>query len=225
VYRVGNTVVDAARWALDRLDRRGGVLTDAVRQLLHDRRLVLVTAHRRESWGAPIAGIARAVGALAERHPDLVFVWPLHPNPDLRRTVGDALSGLTESVAARVRLTDPLGYPELLTLLRAAWLVMTDSGGIQEEAAALDRPLLVLRETTERPEVIEAGGGALVGTDPGLIERWVDLLANDEAAYATMRCRENPFGDGTAGQSIADVLGRELGAIPTSVFTPRAAAA
>ena len=209
VYRVGNTVVDAARWALARPVGADDPGADIARWAA-GRRLLLVTAHRREHWDGPIADIARAVGALAARHPDMAVLWPLHPNPAVQDAVRRSLAGLAPDVAARVRLTEPLCYAGLLRVLRTSWLVLTDSGGIQEEAAALERPVLVLRETTERPEVVQSGGGALVGTDPDAIEEWVDFLAADADAYASMRCHHNPYGDGRAGLAIAAVLEREL---------------
>ena len=210
IYRVGNTVVDAALWGAAQVARDGSAPPAGLDVWAASGRLVLVTAHRRESWGRPIEGIARAVARLAEAHPDLRFLWPLHPNPAIRESVDAGLRALAGPVRDRVHLTSPLTYPRLLWALRESWLVLTDSGGIQEEAAALDRPVLVLRRTTERPELIEAGGGRLVGTDPATIERWVSGLATDPVAYAALRCPENPYGDGRASERIARVLRTSL---------------
>lgn len=210
IYRVGNTIVDAVTWGVSQIDRPDLAVPQRLRAWATSGRLVLVTAHRRESWGRPIEGIARAVAELAETHADLRFLWPLHPNPTIRESVEHGLRHLPDAMRNRVHLTSPLTYPRLLWALRESWLVLTDSGGIQEEAAALDRPVLVLRRHTERPEIIEAGGGRLVGTDPEALRRWVSGLATDPVAYAALRCAENPYGDGHAAERIARVLRREL---------------
>lgn len=210
IYRVGNTIVDAATWGVSQIDRPELAAPGRLKTWAASGRLVLVTAHRRESWGRPIEGIARSIAELAAAHPDLRFLWPIHPNPAIRESVEIGLRYLPETMRERIHLTSPLTYPRLLWALRESWLVLTDSGGIQEEAAALDRPVLVLRRHTERPEIIEAGGGRLVGTDPEAIQRWVSGLATDPVAYASLRCAENPYGDGRAAERIARVLHREL---------------
>ena len=220
IYRVGNTIVDAAEWGIAQLERPEMRAPKRLLTWATSGRLVLVTAHRRESWGRPIEGIARSVAELAEEHPDLRFLWPIHPNPAIRESVETGLRDLPESMRSRVHLTSPLTYPRLLWALRQSWLVLTDSGGIQEEAAALDRPVLVLRKHTERPEIIEAGGGRLVGTDAEAIRRWVSGLATDPVAYASLRCNENPYGDGRAAVRIARVLHRELMPAEASASSP-----
>ena len=220
IYRVGNTVVDAATWGVSQIDRPGVAAPERLKTWAASGRLVLVTAHRRESWGPPIEGIARAVAELAEAHPDLRFLGPIHPNPAIRESVEIGLRHLPAQMRDRVHLTSPLTYPRLLWALRESWLVLTDSGGIQEEAAALDRPVLVLRKHTERPEIVEAGGGRLVGTDPATIHRWVSGLATDPVAYASLRCAENPYGDGRAAERIARVLRRELMPAEEAVQSP-----
>lgn len=217
IHCVGNTVVDAAAWGLEHvLAYFSRMPSDEAERLteLVDRsergRLLLVTAHRRENWGDPIAGIASAVRALAEAHDDLFVAWPVHPNPVVREAVEGAMAGLSPDVARRILLTPPLNYPQMLWLMHHAWLVLTDSGGIQEEAATVQTPVLVLRTTTERPELIEAGGGLLIGTDRKAIVSWVRTLMDDPERYAAMRDIENPFGDGRAAQYIANILQHQL---------------
>ena len=201
----GNTVVDAVRDALARTPERVGP------REAEGGRTVLVTMHRRENWGRPIEEVARAVGEAVRAHPDLRVVWPMHPNPDVRAAVRRGLGAADLGPAvARVELSEPLDYAPMLHALRDAWLVLTDSGGIQEEAAALDRPVLVLRRTTERPELIEAGGGALVGTDHATVLSWLTGLATDPVAYGALRCPTNPYGDGRAGERVAAVLAEAL---------------
>ena len=222
VHVVGNTVVDAAHWGAGRLasyfareDAAEGESIVSLERFARNRRLVLVTAHRREHWDGPVGDIATAVARLATRHADLAFVWPLHPNPTVQNAVHAVVDALPDAVRARILLTEPMAYPQLLWTMRNAWLVMTDSGGVQEEAASFDRPLLVLRRTTERPEVIEAGGAVLVGTDADDVTAWVERLATSADTYASLRYRQNPFGDGHASTYIARHL--ETALLPTLV--------
>lgn len=189
----GNTAVDALALARTRLS--GAPL--AVPALLRGaRRLALVTAHRRESFGAPLAEAFRGIAALARRHPEVTFAYPVHPNPQVE---GPARASLD---LPNVRLLPPVEYGDLVWLLERAELVLTDSGGIQEEAATLGKPLLVLREVTERPEIVEAGAGLLVGTDAQRIEAEGHRLLAEAAARAAFRPRDL-FGDGAAAQRIA----------------------
>jgi UDP-N-acetylglucosamine 2-epimerase (non-hydrolysing) len=191
VYCVGNTVVDALQLVAPATARR-----DA-----NGRRQVLVTVHRRESFGEPLAGILAALRQLAEEHPAVDWVYPVHPNPNVHGPAHAALGGLTN-----VRLTAPLDYSSLLGELRHSHLVLTDSGGIQEEAPAFGRPVLVLRETTERPEGVDAGVARLVGTDPDRIVAAASELLTNPAAHAAMACASNPYGDGHAAERIAAIL-------------------
>jgi UDP-N-acetylglucosamine 2-epimerase (non-hydrolysing) len=200
----GNTVIDAL---LAVAGSDGQAADGAVRQALASgRRLVLVTAHRRESWGEPMRRIAAAVRELAQTHPEVGFVLPLHPNPLVRQALEPALSPL-----ANVYLTEPLDYLDLVRLVQAATAVLTDSGGLQEEAPSLGVPVLVLRETTERPEGVAAGNARLVGTDPAQIAAQTARLLGDPAAHAAMAQARNPYGDGRAAERTCAALAEFFG--------------
>ena len=224
VFTVGNTAVDAALAASQRLDTLlasgSAVLPpelNTLRRLLNQglggqpMRLITVTAHRRENWGAGIVQTARAVASLLVRHPDLAVVWPVHGNPAVSDTVHAELGALARDLGGRLLLCPPLDYPALLWCLRRSTLALTDSGGIQEEGAALSTPVLVLRNTTERPELIEAGAGLLVGTDQAHVLASVSRLLADAPALDTMRRAINPFGDGSTSARVVAVLQRDLG--------------
>jgi UDP-N-acetylglucosamine 2-epimerase (non-hydrolysing) len=203
IYQVGNTIVEATHQAFERLD--------PTRPLASNRpgsKLIVVTAHRRENWGAPIRGFLRALGAVLSAHPDLEVVWTLHGNQALARDVRAAHAELPQEPAARLHLVPPLDYLRMIALLRAAWLVLTDSGGIQEEACALRVPVLVLRHSTERPELIEAGAGRLIGTDPLRVAAEIERLWREPDLHRAMQAATNPFGDGSASRRIAAVLGQ-----------------
>ncbi len=194
---VGNTAIDALfamRARLDRLD------LDVRERFGEAPRLVLVTLHRRESFGAPFRGILAALSELAARHPDVRFVYPVHPNPAVH---GPAHATLR---AANIDLVEPLPYPDLVWLLDRAEFAFTDSGGIQEEAPALGTPVLILREVTERPEVVAGGAGVLVGTDPARILSLADRWLADPASAASFRVPRLLFGDGRASERIVAAL-------------------
>ena len=191
VVCTGNTVVDAARFVV----ARGEGLAARITPDPGARRLVVVTVHRRENWGGPLVAICGALRAVVARVPDVEVVLPVHPNPMVRGPVLEALEGVD-----RIQIVDPLDHPALLGLLSRATLVLTDSGGIQEEAPTFGVPALVLRETTERPEAIEAGCAALVGTDPQVIEERASELLLDEVARQAMANVANPYGDGCSGE-------------------------
>ncbi len=217
VFTVGNTAVDAALSASARLEQllaQGAPVLPEALQPLRSRgqrwRLITVTAHRRENWGDGIRRTARAVAALLEAHADLAVVWPVHGNPAVSDTVHTELDALAHSLAGRLTLCEPLDYPALLWCLRRSELALTDSGGIQEEGAALSTPVLVLRNATERPELIDAGAGLLVGTVQGRIVDTVSRLLADAPALTRMREAINPFGDGRTSARVADVLQRDL---------------
>jgi UDP-N-acetylglucosamine 2-epimerase (non-hydrolysing) len=193
----GNTVIDAL---LAAASSDGQVRDSTVRAALQSgRRLVLVTAHRRESWGKPMARIAEALRELAELEPDVGFVLPLHPNPLVRDVLAPPLRA-----RANVYLTEPLDYLDLVRVIQASALVLTDSGGIQEEAPALGVPVLVLRDSTERPEGVAAGNARLVGAESGRIVEQTRLLLDDAVARQAMAGARNPYGDGgAAARSVA----------------------
>jgi len=197
IFVTGNTVVDAMRWMRQRvlhqplpaeLDTNGA-------------RLILVTAHRRESFGEPFRELCLALRDIAERFEDVRLIYPVHLNPNVQRPVRDILGGCD-----RVRLIEPQGYSTFVSLLACAHLVVTDSGGVQEEAPCLGKPVLVLRDKTERPEGIAAGVVRLVGTNRERIVAEVTRLLSDPAAYAAMAREVNVYGDGLAARRIAEVL-------------------
>lgn len=192
VHVVGNTVIDALR------------SLDFAAPELQDRPEVLVTVHRRESFGALLRGIFAALRRLAESFPEVVWKYPVHRNPNVRGPAVEMLSGL-----ANLELCEPLGYRELVGLLARCRFVLTDSGGLQEEAPAFGKPVLVLRDTTERPEGIEAGVARLVGTDPERIVAEASRLIVSPDAWLEMARAVNPYGDGQAASRIAAVLAGE----------------
>jgi UDP-N-acetylglucosamine 2-epimerase (non-hydrolysing) len=215
----GNTVVDALLAAAQLPGAYGDVALDDLDA--DPRRIVLVTAHRRESWGEGHAAIARAVAEVARTEPDVLVVFPIHRNPVVREAVVPHLEGLDN-----VRVVEPLGYRGLVKLMQRADLILTDSGGIQEEGPSLGKPVLVLRDTTERPEAVTAGTVRLVGTDELQIVGAVRTVLHDPAAYAAMANAVNPYGDGRAAersvQAIAHLFGLgerpvEFGAEPDTV--------
>jgi UDP-N-acetylglucosamine 2-epimerase (non-hydrolysing) len=203
VHVTGNTVVDALlQVAAKPYEFAPGRVAEA---LASGTRIVLVTAHRRENWGEPMRAICEAVRQIATRFPDTHVLFATHRNPRVLETVHEVLSG-----QERIDLLEPLDYPAFVHLMQAAELILSDSGGVQEEAPTFGRPVLVMREITERPEAIEAGVARLVGADTERIVAEASLLLSDTDAYEAMANPANPFGDGTAARRICDVLEREL---------------
>jgi UDP-N-acetylglucosamine 2-epimerase (non-hydrolysing) len=200
----GNTVIDALRVAVARKEPWGD--TDLERIDASGRRMVLVTAHRRESWGEPMAAIGRALAELSIARPDVEFVFPIHRNPLVRDAIIPTVSG-----RPNVTIIEPQAYGVFSRLIDRAYVVLTDSGGVQEEAPSLGKPVLVMRDTTERPEAVTAGTAKLVGTDQAVIKAEVLRLLDDPAAYASMAQAVNPYGDGLAVErsvaAIAELLG------------------
>jgi UDP-N-acetylglucosamine 2-epimerase (non-hydrolysing) len=194
----GNTGIDALLWAVEQARRLPPVLPK------RRERRILLTLHRRENHGEPIRRLCQAVAALASRG-DAEVVFPVHANPAVRNVVLPQLQGV-----AGVELCEPLDYLSLVQVLDASDLVLTDSGGLQEEAPTLGKPVLVLRETTERGEAVDAGVAKLIGTDPGSVFFAATELLDDPIAYASMAHAENPFGDGTASYAIVDALAQRL---------------
>ncbi|MBM4035758.1 MAG: UDP-N-acetylglucosamine 2-epimerase (non-hydrolyzing) [Planctomycetes bacterium] len=202
VHVTGNTVIDALLWTVKR-ERGRAEHWKAKYAMLGSRRLVLITGHRRENFGAGLRAVCGAIAALAERFPDVAFLYPVHLNPNVLGPVRAALSG-----RPNIHLTQPAAYPEFVWLMQRSTLIITDSGGVQEEAPSLRKPVLVTRETTERPEAVEAGAAELVGTSFDAIVSRASLLLADEAEYARRQIAANPYGDGRAARRIVDVLER-----------------
>jgi len=199
----GNPVVDALRETLARAKPSPSLL--AALAPTEGTRLLVLTTHRRESFGYVMAGNLRVLRRFVESHPDVSLAFPVHPNPNVREPTREILAG-----APRVHLLDPLGYADFLHLLSRAWLVVSDSGGVQEEAPTLGKALLVLRANTERPEAVEAGVARLVGGDPAKLEATLEELAGDESWLRRVEAIPNPFGDGDAGPKIAAEVERFL---------------
>jgi UDP-N-acetylglucosamine 2-epimerase (non-hydrolysing) len=202
----GNTVVDALQWAV----QQPVVFTDErVASLGRDRGLVLVTTHRRESWGEPMEQAMAGIGDVARDHPEVDVLLPLHRNSVVREAVQSALGQLPNVI-----LTEPLAYAEFAHLMARCLLVVTDSGGVQEEAPSFGKPVLVLRDTTERPEGVEAGVVRLVGTERQRVAHEIERLLDDPTAYADMARAVNPYGDGEAARRSRDAIRSLLGLGP-----------
>ena len=217
IFEVGNTVIDAALWTRDRLltgyETTGLSVSDHTKDFLHNFKnhpLILITAHRRENWGEPIRNIARATAQILAAHPSAVVVWPVHPNPTVRDDVERELGNLPASIQQRICLTPPLDYPALIELLVHCHFVLTDSGGIQEEASAFAKPVLITRTSTERQELVDVGGALLVGTDIASIVERANILLTDALSYKRMQVERSPFGDGKSSQRIATILSPEF---------------
>ena len=206
VHVTGNTVLDALHWVSARIaahpELAAGLATLEAR--FSGKRIIGVTSHRRENFGGGLEAIAEAIRRIAAR-PDVAIVFPVHPNPNVRAVMDGALAGLDN-----VAMIEPLDYPHFARLLGLAEIMLTDSGGVQEEAPALGKPVLVMRETTERPEGVAAGTAKLVGTDADRIVSEISTLLDDKAAYEAMSRAHNPFGDGQASRRIVEILGNEV---------------
>jgi len=202
----GNTVIDALHWAAKRLavePGRAGIV-EPLAQRFAGRRIIGVTTHRRENFGPGLAAIAEAIATIADRE-DVAILFPVHLNPAVRAAMLPVLGD-----RANVALLEPLDYPNFVRLLQLAELMLTDSGGVQEEAPALGKPVLVMRETTERPEGIAAGTARLVGADSARIVAETTRLLDDATAYQAMARAHNPFGDGKSAARIAEIVARRL---------------
>jgi len=195
IFVTGNTVIDALKTTV----REN--YTHPELEWAEGSRLILLTAHRRENLGAPMHAMFRAIRRVVEEHPDVKALYPIHMNPVVREAADAELGG-----CGRIRLTEPLEVLDCHNMMARSYLILTDSGGIQEEAPSLGKPVLVMRDTTERPEGIEAGTLKLVGTDEETIYREFTRLLYDRAAYEKMAHAENPYGDGHACERIADIL-------------------
>ena len=211
----GNTVIDALLWTLDR-ERAEGERWRRKHAALGQRRMVLITGHRRESFGDGFEQICRGIATLAERFADVEFVYPVHLNPNVRQPVERLLVG-----RANVHLIEPVAYPEFVWLMDRSSLILTDSGGVQEEAPSLGKPVLVMRDTTERPEAIEAGMAELVGADAERIAARAGALLSNPGQCSSHENRINPYGDGRAAERIVsfilDTLGRRAASAAATV--------
>lgn len=195
IYKTGNTVIDALLYTIKKdidLSHLG---------LNPDLRTILLTSHRRENFGKPLENICDAVLELIQKYDDIEIVYPVHLNPNVRNTVFSKLSGIN-----RVKLIEPLDYAPFCALMKMADIILTDSGGVQEEAPSLGVPVLVLRDETERPEAVEAGSVKLVGTNKEKIVSEVSKLLEDCEFYNSMKKAQNPYGDGLASKRIADII-------------------
>lgn len=200
----GNTVIDALLDVVDRLkaDENLRATAAAPAEFLHaGRKVILVTGHRRESFGDGFERICQALSTVAKRYPDVEIVYPVHLNPNVREPVNRLLSGIDN-----VHLIEPLDYLPFVYLMSRSYIILTDSGGIQEEAPSLGKPVLVMRDTTERPEAVEAGTVQLVGTEVNQIVGAISRLLDDQQAYQEMSYAHNPYGDGAASRRIIDAL-------------------
>ena len=204
IHVTGNTVIDALLWVKKKLEANQGLnhsLRDSFPFLRDDARLVLITGHRRENFGDGFERICAAIRSLASDFPDVDFLYPVHLNPNVREPVGRILQGVTN-----VHLIEPQDYLPFVYLMTRSYIILTDSGGIQEEAPSLGKPVLVMRDTTERPEAVAAGTVKLVGTDSQQIIEAVSSLLTNELEYNRMSFSHNPYGDGKACERIVSII-------------------
>jgi UDP-N-acetylglucosamine 2-epimerase (non-hydrolysing) len=207
IHVTGNTVIDALLYAQAKI-AANPALAPAIAPLkarFAGKRIIAVTAHRRENFGAGMAQIAQGLQTLAARD-DVAIIYPLHPNPNVGGVMQPALAGLDN-----IALINPLDYLDFVAMMAASDIVLTDSGGIQEEAPSLGKPVLVMRDTTERPEGVAAGTAKLVGADAAVIVAETSRLLDDPAAYEAMSLAHNPYGDGTASRQIANIIAGAFG--------------
>ncbi|MEW7119592.1 non-hydrolyzing UDP-N-acetylglucosamine 2-epimerase [Acinetobacter nosocomialis] len=199
IYVTGNTVIDALMYVLQRIENQP-TLKEKIKskiskqyQLDEERKIILVTGHRRENFGQGFINICEGLKELAKNNPDIDIVYPVHLNPNVQKPVNEILSDLTN-----VYLIDPLQYEEFIYMMNESYFIITDSGGIQEEAPSLGKPVLVMRDTTERPEAVEAGTVRLVGTDKNTLIKEAQILIDNNVEYEKMAQAHNPYGDGRA---------------------------
>jgi UDP-N-acetylglucosamine 2-epimerase (non-hydrolysing) len=203
----GNTVIDALHWVVGNVLSKGYVPEDPSVASLpqNDRRMVLITGHRRENFGEGFISMCTAIRDLAAKYPEMDFVYPMHLNPNVRKAVRQVFGEMAGSTG-NLYFIEPLGYLDFVYLMSRSYIVLTDSGGIQEEAPGLGKPVLVMRDTTERPEAVEAGTVRLVGTDHDRIVAEVSALLDDKNHYEAMSQAINPYGDGKACPRIVEKL-------------------
>lgn len=206
IFVTGNTVIDALFLTCKKIDQNEALKQELQQQFadFHDKKVVLITGHRRENFGSGFENICTAIAQLAELFPQVVFVYPVHLNPNVREPVNRILQGKDN-----VHLIEPLDYFAFVYLMRLSYLILTDSGGIQEEAPSLGKPVLVMRDTTERPSALAAGTVKLVGTSQQAIIDNVSILLNNTEVYQQMASARNPYGDGTAVERIIAIFQKE----------------
>lgn len=200
----GNTVIDALLWVTKKIETDHNIMNDLSKKyafLEVDKRMILVTGHRRESFGDGFERICESLAAIATHHPDVQIIYPVHLNPNVKEPVNRLLKNIDN-----IYLIEPQEYLPFVYLMMKSYIILTDSGGIQEEAPSLGKPVLVMRETTERPEAVNAGTVKLVGTDVEQITQQVNTLLTDETAYQKMSYAHNPYGDGNACERIVDAV-------------------
>jgi UDP-N-acetylglucosamine 2-epimerase (non-hydrolysing) len=203
IHITGNTGIDALHIAINKIKNNFPSIPGLPHHLTNgksDQRLVLITGHRRENFGKGLASICKAIANLAEQFEDIAFVYPVHLNPNVREPVYRILGN-----HQNIHLIEPLNYLPFVALMNHATLILTDSGGIQEEAPSLGKPVLVMRDTTERPEAVEIGSARLVGTDSDRIQKEVSLVLTDERIFTQMTRSQNPYGDGQASSRIINI--------------------
>lgn len=203
IHVVGNTGIDSLLICNDLVRSKNSVYEKKFAFLRRDKRIILVTGHRRESFGDPFADICCAIKEIAQAN-DVEVVYPVHLNPNVRKQVWTYLEGLSN-----VHLIDPVDYPSLVWLLSKSYLVITDSGGIQEEAPSLGKPVMVIRDVTERTEGVEVGVSILVGTKKENIIKYANMLLNDEGVYKKMSAIKNPYGDGASSRRIVEIVSKK----------------
>jgi UDP-N-acetylglucosamine 2-epimerase (non-hydrolysing) len=207
IFVTGNTVIDALQLVIKRIDTdrflklniEKAVIQSGFKEI--DSKYILVTCHRRENFGKGFLNICEALKVLAENNPDINILYPVHLNPNVRRPVNELLSNISN-----IKLVEPFQYEEFVYLMNKSYLILTDSGGIQEEAPSLGKPVLVMRDTTERPEAVEAGTVKLIGSDQDNIIKEVQKLLNDNSEYQKMSKANNPYGNGNASEKILNIL-------------------
>ncbi len=204
IFVTGNTVIDALLMIVD--PNYKFVKPPLNRIDFAGRRVILLTSHRRESFGEPMARTFGACRHLVETNPDVELIYPVHPNPSVQKAAKEILGN-----TPRIHLIEPMEYRPFVQLMNKCTIILTDSGGVQEEAPTLGKPVLVLRETTERPEAIEAGTAKLVGTNAGVIIREAQRLLSDPEAYREMSTKANPYGDGKSAGRIVDIIMMKIG--------------
>jgi UDP-N-acetylglucosamine 2-epimerase (non-hydrolysing) len=200
----GNSVIDSLLYVVDTINNNKNI-EDKIKESLNidiqDKKIILLTCHRRENFGKNIVSICQAIKEIADKNQDIQIIYPVHLNPNIQKPVYEILSNIDN-----IKLIKPLDYEEFVYMMNKAYMILTDSGGVQEEAPSLGKPVLVLRENTERPEAIKAGVLKLVGTNKDNIVNSVQLLLDDEKLYSTMAKANNPYGDGKASQRVVEFM-------------------